>query len=195
MENCEFRLLKTDELVKMYETDMRRDFPPNELKSLNVLLQLCEQGKYEPYALFRDGSLLSYAFYWSAGHPYRMLDYFAVVPEARNKGVGGNLLQEMLRRFCVNGRGVFGEVEVPDSGEKEVDALRRRRLGFYFRAGFLQRAFHTKIFGVHYHVLSYGPAISEQELIEVDRQIYRTVHSEAVYQKQIQIPYQPEGNA
>jgi len=188
--NNEFRLLTEDELTQVYEEHMKRDFPPAELKPLDRLLQMMGAGFYEPYALFRDGRLISYAFYWKAGDPYVMLDYFAVVPEERNKGTGGALLREMLDRFCVDGRGVFGEVEIPETGDQAVDELRTRRLNFYGRAGMKQRGFRTKIYGVPFIVISYGPEISDAELMEVNRRIYRTAASGAEYEKSIFIPWE-----
>jgi len=190
--NSEFRLLTEAELAQVYEEHMKRDFPPAELKPLSRLLQMMAAGNYEPYALFRDGRLVSYALYWKAGDPYVMLDYFAVIPEERNKGTGSALLREMLDRFCVNGHGVFGEVEIPETGDPAVDDLRRRRLGFYFRAGLKQRGFRTKIFSVPFIVLSYGPDISDEELMEVNRRIYRTVATGEAYEKSIFIPWEGE---
>ena len=144
----EFRLLSAQEMAWLHENHMKRDFPPAELKPIALLEKMRSEGRYEPYALFQNGELTAYAFYWTAGEPYVLLDYFAVVPERRNTGAGSQLLREMLDRFCVNGHGVFGEVEIPDTGVAEVDELRQRRLNFYFRAGLQKRGFTTKIFSV-----------------------------------------------
>lgn len=190
--NREFRLLTDAELEQVYREHMKRDFPPAELKSLGTLQKLLAAGNYAPYGLFLDGRLVSYALYWMAGDPYVMLDYFAVVPEERNKGVGGELLREMLDRFCVDGRGVFGEVEIPDTGDEAVDALRRRRLGFYDRVGMIRRDFRTKIFGVPFIVISYGPPISDAELMEVNRRIYHSGIPAPLYEKNVFIPWEGE---
>ncbi len=190
--NGEFRLLTADEMAQVYHEHMKRDFPPDELKPLSRLQKMLAAGNYAPYALFREGKVISYAFYWMAGDPYVMLDYFAVIPEERNKGTGSELLREMLDRFCVDGRGVFGEVEIPNTGEPAVDDLRRRRLGFYLRAGLRRMGFTTKIFGVPYIVLAYGPEISDEALIEVNRRIYGSSLPKAMYEKNIFIPWPTE---
>ncbi len=194
MAEREFRLLTRAELTELYKTHMERDFPEAELKSLPRLLGLMDRGGYEPYGLFQDGELAAYALYWRVGEePYVMLDYFAVVPEGRNKGTGSALLREMLERFCQNGGGVFGEVEIPDTGDEEVDALRRRRLGFYARAGLRQAGFRTKIFGVPFLVLRYGPEISDEALMGIARALYWDgVGDPALYEKNVLIPYDPE---
>ncbi len=191
MPETEFRLLTAEELKNLYENQMRRDFPPAELKPLPRLLALLERGDYEPYALFGAGRLLAYALYWrTKGDPWVMLDYFAVAPGERGKGIGSALLRDMLGRFCQNGGGVFGEVEVPDTGDAAVDLLRRRRLAFYARAGLRTMGFMTRIFDVPYLVLAYGPEISDAELMETARRLYRTAFPERErFEKNILIPW------
>ena len=189
----EFRLLSAQEMAWVHENHMKRDFPPAELKPLSRLQKMLDDGQYAPYALFLDGEIAAYAFYWMSGDPYVMLDYYAVVPKWRNQGTGSKLLRDMLDRFCVDGRGVFGEVEAPITGVPEVDELRTRRLNFYLRAGLRQMGFRTKIFGVPYIILSYGPEISDSELIEVNRRIYGSALPKAMYEKNIFIPWQGEG--
>ncbi len=187
-----FRLLTDAELADLYTLHMTRDFPKAELKPLKALQVLTAQGFYQSYGLFDPaGQLMAYALYWTAGpgHDYVMLDYFAVLPHLRNAGVGSALLGDMLRRFCVDGKGVFGEVEVPDTGDEETDALRLRRLGFYARAGLRQMGYTTKIFTVPFLVLAYGPDISDDDLMDTHRAIYRTLRTGADYDHNIFIPY------
>lgn len=195
MDNTIFRLLTGEELTDLFEHHMKRDFPPAELKPLKALQALTEQGFYQSYGLFDpEERLMAYALYWTAGpeHNYVMLDYFAVLPHLRNAGTGSALLEDMLRRFCVGGKGVFGEVEIPDTGDEAVDALRRRRLGFYARAGLRQMGYTTKIFTVPFLVLAYGPDISDNDLMDTHRAIYRTLRTGADYDNNIFIPYPPE---
>lgn len=189
MTEQEFRLLTREELTELYHQHMKRDFPPDELKPLSRLLDLLERGLYEPYALFREGKLTAYALYWKTGRdPYVMLDYFAVIPAERNKGTGSALLRDMLERFCQDGNGVFGEVEAPVSGDEDTDALRRRRLGFYARAGLRQMGYTSRIFGVPYIIIAYGPDISDESLMEIHREIYRNGLSEKAYRENVFIP-------
>jgi ribosomal protein S18 acetylase RimI-like enzyme len=189
MSDRQIRLLTGEELKALHGEHMVRDFPPDELKPLPRLLELMETGNYIPYGLFQDGELAAYALYWRAGEdPYVMLDYFAVLPQLRNGGVGSAFLQEMLEQFCQNGGGVFGEVEAPVSGDPETDALRRRRLGFYDRAGLRKMGYTSRIFGVPYVVLAYGPEISDEALMETHRALYRSVFSDEMYEKNVFIP-------
>ncbi|MEA4955395.1 MAG: GNAT family N-acetyltransferase [Pseudoflavonifractor sp.] len=187
MSDTQFRLLTEEELKILYETHMKRDFPEDELKPLSRLLALMGQGEYEPYGLFLGESLLAYALYWKAGEdPYVMLDYFAVLPEGRNQGTGSALLRQMLDRFCQGGRGVFGEVEIPNTGDEKVDALRRRRLGFYDRAGLRKINYYTKVFGVPYIILAYGPDIPDDVLMDTYRKLYHNAFPDPkMYEKNV----------
>ena len=58
----ELRTLTREELRRAYETDLRAAFPENELRPLNVLEQLCDEGVYEPLALFEKDIPVGYAF-------------------------------------------------------------------------------------------------------------------------------------
>lgn len=190
----EFRLLTAVELERLYREDMTRDFPSAERKPLPCLLKLMAEGRYEPYALFRDGSVLAYALYWKADSaPYKMLDYYAVRPAGRNQGLGGALLGEMLARFCDGAHGVFLEAELPVSGDEAADALRRRRLGFYQRCGLRRAGYTTDIFTVPYAVLLYGPEISDEGLLDIHRAVYRTAFSGEDYGRNIFIPAEEKG--
>ncbi len=53
--------------------------------------------------------------------------------------------------------------------------------------------FRTKVFGVPYIIIAYGPEISDEELAEIDRKIYKSAFPDTkFYDKHIFIPYVPE---
>lgn len=196
MFDTNFRLLDENELGLLFEKHMKRDFPADELKPLPRLLALTQRGLYESYGLFRGDELLAYALYWKVDDdPYIMLDYFAVLPKGRNHGTGSEMLHRMLEHFCQDGRGVFGEVEIPETGVPEVDGLRRRRLGFYHRAGLREISYRTKVCGVPYIVLAYGPEIPDADLMLTHQKLYHTAFDEESYAKKIYIPYEGEAKA
>ena len=122
---------KLDEprLRRFYEQEMKRDFPPTELKPLRTMCALMAQGRYDVIGLYEDGALLGYALLWlEPGVPFALLDYLGTLPGVRNRGRGGpflDLLAEHYRAY----RGSYGEAEAPENGDPAGEALRRRRLG------------------------------------------------------------------
>lgn len=84
---------KLDEprLRRLYEQEMKRDFPPTELKPLRTMCALMAQGRYDVIGLYEDGTLLGYALLWlEPGVPFALLDYLGTLPGVRNRGWAGS---------------------------------------------------------------------------------------------------------
>ena len=85
--------------------------------------------------------------------PYVLLDYLAM--EERGHGAGSACLALLKNEYP---QGIVAEVEAVDPGlDAETAALRRRRIGFYQRAGFISCPFPNRIFNVHYLVHLWHP--------------------------------------
>ncbi len=52
MQNIVWKILTRQELILLYQHEMQRDFPPDELRPLKTLLALYDSGRYCPYAVF-----------------------------------------------------------------------------------------------------------------------------------------------
>ena len=79
--------LEIPQLEKLYHAHMEKDFVPQELRPWHSVKHLTEQGCYDTFACREEGQLVAYAAFarCEAGV---LLDYFAVVPQLRGKGVG-----------------------------------------------------------------------------------------------------------
>ena len=128
-------------------------FPRAEIRSWRDTQAHLANGNYEGYGCFEGGALITYAFFFKF-EDVLLLDYFASLPSQRGKGVGGRFLQQLAVRLA--GTAIIGEVEAPVSGDAEVDALRRRRLGFYARNGFAQQGVMSRVYGVTYRIIAHG---------------------------------------
>ena len=82
------RNLNESALRGIYDAYMHEAFPPAELKPLAVMLRLMERGRYLCYGYYRNGRLAAYAFFYRHDSRVLLLDYFAVTPELRGRGVG-----------------------------------------------------------------------------------------------------------
>ena len=128
------RKLNESALRGIYDAYMHEAFPPAELKPLAVMLRLMERGRYLCYGYYRNGRLAAYAFFYRHDSRVLLLDYFAVTPELRGRGVGSAFLAAL--DAVLSGVCILGEVEMPDSHDAGLNAMRLRRIAFYERAGF-----------------------------------------------------------
>ncbi len=154
--------LDTTQAETLYTTDMTRDFPESELKPWPVIRELMEKGIYEVLTAVEGQSLLAYA--WNLipeGHTV-LLDYLAVRPEYRGRGVGIAVL-DALRKYYSD-RNILLESEEPEYAPEPETA--RRRLGFYSRAGFTDTGAVVELFGVRFRILAGSPTVQAREEME-----------------------------
>ena len=108
-------------------------FPREERRDEDEQNRVLSKEEYH-FDMILDGEeLLGIMLYWKT-EDFIFLEHFAVLPEARGRGVGATAL-ELLK---AEGNTVILEIEVPS------DEITRRRLAFYRRCGFVL----TK----HYHI-------------------------------------------
>ena len=124
-------------------------FPRGELKREPHIIAQLERGLEEAWFLTDGERELGYALIVRDDSvPYVLLDYLAMYEH--NGGCGSACLELLKQKYP---QGILAEVEadLPDLPEEER-ILRRRRFGFYRRAGFVPFAFENSIFTVEYLV-------------------------------------------
>lgn len=185
----DLRELTKPELEQLYHTEMKRAFPPTELKPLSAMEALRDKGCYQPLGLFDGEELLGYGLMWLApGIPFVLMDYLGTLEGKRNRGLGSVMLDK-LAEFYRDYRGVFGEAEGAFSQDPEQAALQRRRLGFYERNGFRYGGYDCALFSVHYRTLIRSEEkVTQEELMAAHQAIYRTHLPKEIYTRFIQIP-------
>lgn len=188
----ELRELTQQQLKDLYEREMKRAFPPQELKPLGAMEKLRAQGRYEALGLWEGEALRGYALMWLVpGCPFALLDYLGTMEGQRGQGLGARMLDLLAEHYAAF-RGIFGEAEAPENGDPAGEGLRRRRLAFYERNGFRYAGYDCALFGVHYQTLIRGGEdVTPGELMEVHRSIYQNHMPQGVFQRFIQIPLQP----
>ncbi len=184
------QLLTKEQVAEIYYNHMQADFPPDEVKPLEVLHRLMEKGLYMPYGWFEDGELRAYSFFVRAnGGKTLLMDYYAVCRGYRSHGYGGKCLAQMQELF----RGIHGiiaEVEDPAKSRDEAELqTRTRRVAFYQRNGLRPSEVRSVLFGVPY-VLHYFPVdsdITDDELFQALDDIYHTLFPQPIYDKNARI--------
>ena len=179
------------EVARIHARHMKRDFPPDELKPLAMLYHQMAKGNYWPHACYdADGALLAYAFLCGLGEggPV-LLDYYAVTPALRGKGMG-TLLLEQLREVCA-GRwsGILIESEEPAAAPDPVQA--EHRLDFYRRAGCRELSWQSIVYKVWYRLFYLdcgdadpGPA-GDEALAGTLAELYRRTLLRPNYEKNV----------
>lgn len=172
--------LEIPQLEKLYHAHMEKDFVPQELRPWHSVKHLTEQGCYDTFACREEGQLVAYAAFarCEAGV---LLDYFAVVPQLRGKGVGSRFFREL--------KGVFPQFEAPcilievesleSACSPEEREVRRRRIQFYQRCGCEETPIFAHLFGVEYQIMTFpleeGPSPSLEELEATLLRLYQVI--------------------
>lgn len=188
----ELRILNKPQLADLYEHEMRRAFPPSELKPLRAMENMRDSGRYEPLGVYEGEELVGYALMWlEPGVPYALLDYLGTVEGKRGGGIGAATLDLLAERYA-HTMGVFGEAEAVTATEPEEAAMQARRLGFYERNGFVYAGYDCALFGVHYRTLiRTDKPIDPEQVKAAHIAIYSGYMPPKVYHRFIQIPLAP----
>ncbi len=148
------QLTKT-QIENIYNEHMIIDFPKAELKPLDIILYSVEQGFYECLGLFDGKSLVGYTYLVRFDNSY-LIDYIAIFPELRNKGIGSNLIS-IIDSYLITADRIIGEIEDPAYAEnREQIMLQTRRYEFYLRNNCSDTGLRVECFGVNYIILESG---------------------------------------
>lgn len=178
-----FLKLDKTKVEYIYNKYMMVDFPPDELKPLQHMFKMMDEGTCTAYAIYEGEEMLSYFFLCEYGG-FSLVDYLAVNPEKRGQGIGSETLCKL--KEVAKDRVILVECEdidfSPNSNEKKI---RERRIAFYHKAGFKLSGIKTKLYGVRYVILTF-PSDSrnaEKGLCEV----YRKMLGKEMFNKNFEI--------
>ncbi|MBQ2990849.1 MAG: GNAT family N-acetyltransferase [Clostridia bacterium] len=144
--------MNEEQIKRLYEAHMRRDFPPSELKSLSSILRMVAAGCYDVLGAYQDGELAAYALvYCPRGERCVLLDYLAVPPELRGKGIGSAFVSVLRRYYSSRADVLLIECERPKTAPDESEA--RNRIRFYTQAGAKLTSVRIWLFEVEYSIL------------------------------------------
>ena len=145
MNTLTWRLLTAEELTRVYLNEMRRDFPPTELKPLSMVLNSEAVGDSHTWGVYDGETLVAYLLMVRPrGATVSQLDYFAVLPACRAAGLGAKLLAALPGKEA-GADAILIEAELPEKADAPAMAV--RRLGFYARCGAVDTGWTEKLFG------------------------------------------------
>lgn len=186
-----YQRLSKEQVAEIYHKHMKLDFPPAELKPLEVLHQLMQQELYQPYGWYDTNGLVAYSFFVKAQKgTILLLDYFAVCAPFRSHGYGGQCLTQMKELWKGKANGILAEVEDPEKSCSAEEAYTRiRRVAFYQRNGLRKTQVYSILFGVPYilHYLPLEQECDDEQLCQELDAVYQTLFPLPVYEANAKI--------
>lgn len=140
-------------------------FPKQERKPFAILKRSVRRGKTEVFTAWEGTDLLGF----TAGIPLEdmvMVDYLAVSTQARGKGTGSQLMQQVCSRYA--GRRVVLLIERLDD-QAENAAQRQARRRFYLKNGFAATDLFTSGAGGDMEVLSFGGPVPASDYMRLQK--------------------------
>lgn len=178
------------ELTEIYQTYMKQDFPPDELKPLSHILRSMEAGFGFALGVYEEEELAGYCvFILCEETSCALLDYFAILRDRRGKGMGHRAFSLIASYFQVHLpeiEGLYIESERVTGAEDERQRLvRERRISFYRSCGCEMTNLRSVLFGVDYSVLykplgkkGQGDGPSREALDALYRKMFQPEHYE-----------------
>lgn len=175
-------------LTSIYHTHMTNDFPQNELKPLQTMLNLMDKGVYLTYGLYDHNELKAYALFVNIPNTsYLLLDYFAVCQTYRSSGYGTLFLNE-LKHYCKNHIGIIIEIESLHSALDQADYdIRYKRQSFYESNGFQNTELICRLFDVDYTIyfLPLDATWTNSSIYEELKKIYKYLLPSKLYKEKV----------
>lgn len=176
------------EITALYETSLKRDFPPSELKSLAAILNMLRKDSYDVLGAYESHELVAYALmYRPKEGRIVLLDYLAVVPERRNGGIGSLFLRQLRDYYKKTADVLMIECERPKSAPDEMEA--RKRIRFYTQAGAVLTSVRIYLFGVEYSIMALpcSEVLHERDWAEQMLGLYREMLPRAMYEQNVRL--------
>lgn len=178
--------LEKDRLAEIYNTYMKQDFPPSELKPLSHILRSAEAGFGFSLGIYEEEELAGYAvFILCEETKCALLDYFAILKDKRGSGLGHRAISLFETYFEENlpaVEGLYIESERVSAAENEKQRqIRQRRIAFYLSCGCEMTAFRSVLFGVDYSILyrrfgTGGQEVSLEALDTLYKKMFKPEH-------------------
>lgn len=186
------RKLSLEEILSVYWEHAVKHFPQDELKPAESIRRMYDAHAYEALALYKEKELAGYAFF--AKKPdsdVLLLDYYAVVEQFRNSGIGSFFLQAMREYYSEKAAILIETEQVHKAKTAEEKQMRQRRNAFYERNGCRQTTVWCQLFSVDFGIftLPIAKTFSDKQVFEELDAIYRYMFAGGYYEKFVKIGF------
>lgn len=181
-------IMDETQIIQLYEQALSRDFPRNELKSLSAILNMYRRGLYDVIGAYEDETFVGYALlYCPCNSRLMLLDYFAVEPEHRRRGIGASILSQIRMHYANRADVLLIECERPQTAPDELEA--RKRIRFYTHAGAILTSVRIWLFDVEYSilVLPCADSIPKCDWAEQMMQLYKQMLPDELFKSNVRL--------
>lgn len=148
--------LEKEQMAEIYRLFLGKHFPPEEVKPLEKIEALWDMGAYQAIGIYNEdkgNELAGYAFLaFAPDCRWFLLDYYAILEDYRNSGVGGLFLQKIRELMCAYDGILIETEDVAFAQTAEERQLREKRDRFYERNGVVKTRVTSEVYGVRYAI-------------------------------------------
>lgn len=142
-------------IKKLYKTA----FPSYERKPIFIIKHTHKKGNTDVWIIEENGEFLGFMITLNS-EKLILLDYFAVIPEMRGKGVGAKALKTLQEKYSY--KKLFLETESVYTTAANIEE-RKKRKRFYLNNGMSETGIIVNLFGTEMEVLSHNCELSFNE--------------------------------
>ena len=172
------RVLRVAEYETWYQNHLCADFPSNEIKPLEDIINLKLSGKYDVIVYEAGNHIVGYATIWKRkGNSAYLLDYLGVPEVLRNRGIGRDILKTLKAHVIAIEKKpnicLILESETPfENDNSEENEIRKRRIRFYERNGWV-KMYEMSTCGMRFNAMSYEEVPKNLDVIQLEhKEIY-----------------------
>lgn len=184
------KLLDKELISDIYNRYMVNDFPEDELKPLEIILNAVEEGFYFCYGLLDGDNIYGYIYLESMPQTKDyLIDYLAVVKGYRNSGYGSQMIR-LLGEVLADATAIVAEVENPEyASSVEEKAIQNKRYEFYIRNGFRDTGVRVRCFGVPFILIETGEGLfhSQDDMRILYNDLYKAILPQELYEGNIEV--------
>ena len=158
----EIRKIKSENR-KAFKELYYKSFPESERKPYWLMKYWELQGKMELFEISGNDGFCG-LFITVICKDLVLVDYLAVTPERRGKGIGSEVLR--LAREMYRGKSIFLEIETTQKPCPDLEN-RLKRKSFYLKNGLIASDFSVDLFGVEMEILCFDRKISFDEYMKL----------------------------
>lgn len=157
--------------IPMLEKLNNQAFPENERIEINDIFSFSEKSGREVTGIYKDGEFSGFVITIKFMKCVYIC-YFAICPEKRSRGIGGQALK-MLKEYYPDCQIVVDFEALDENSGNNQQRIRRRN--FYYRNGFFETGYYQFYMKTEFEIACSEPDFNRAGFEELISEIHKTV--------------------